>query len=656
MTKKLLVCDCLGTQQVDVAAIERATGRTCSKLYRELCGSQIDRAAKELAEDDVMIACEQESQRFVELAAELSLPLPAHVDIRDRAGWSDQGPQSGAKMAALVAEAEITRRGAQSIDITSDGVCLILGRDEAALQAARDLADILPVTLLLPPGSEIEVEPRFDTVLGTLRQATGTLGAFTVRLDAFQQPLAGGRGAPTLTSPKDNVRSDCDLILDLSGSTPLFPAPEKRDGYVRADPRSAPATAAAVLAASQMVGTFEKPLYVRLEASLCAHSRAKQPACNRCLDVCPTGAITPDGEHVSIDPMICAGCGACAALCPSEAIRYDAPSSAETLRRLAALASAFRKAGGGTPVLLVVDSEHGGEMIRLAARHGRGLPAGVISFELTELAAFGHAEMMGALTAGFGRVLVLAGPKAERDVIAFQIELANALAGSALVALLDPVDPDALSDLLYDAEAPAPRAEVAVPIGTRRQIARQGAQTLQPEAGVIALPKGAPYGAVLVHTGSCSLCLSCVSLCPSGALGDNEDLPQLRFQEDACLQCGLCANICPEDAITLVPQMNLAAEAMTQKVVHEEEPFACIECGALFGTKSTVDKIMEKLGGKHSMFANPKAAQMIQMCDKCRVNAQFHSENNPFAGAERPRPRTTDDYLAERQDKPRKDH
>lgn len=66
--------------------------------------------------------------------------------------------------------------------------------------------------------------------------------------------------------------------------------------------------------------------------------------------------------------------------------------------------------------------------------------------------------------------------------------------------------------------------------------------------------------------------------------------------------------------------------------------------------KSTIDKITEKLAGKHSMFANPDAARMIQMCDDCRVNAQFHQQNNPFAGADRPRVRTTEDYLSKRKD------
>jgi ferredoxin len=112
----------------------------------------------------------------------------------------------------------------------------------------------------------------------------------------------------------------------------------------------------------------------------------------------------------------------------------------------------------------------------------------------------------------------------------------------------------------------------------------------------------------------------------------------------------LCVNVCPEKAITLQPQLNLTDGALRQEVLYEEEPFPCIKCGSLFGSKSTVERIMEKLAGKHAMFATPGAASMIQMCDNCRIDAQFHSQDNPFQGGERPRPRTTDDYLSKRKD------
>jgi ferredoxin len=321
-------------------------------------------------------------------------------------------------------------------------------------------------------------------------------------------------------------------------------------------------------------------------------------------------------------------------------------------RRISTLAATYRTAGGSpAPRLLVHDETHGAEMIALSARFGRGLPAQVIPLEVSALAGFGHAEMVAAIACGFADVAILLAPKTERDALDTEVPLARAIAGEDKIQVLDLADPDALSAVLYDTAAPEGAvADPILPLGSRRQVARLAAKAIHAEQEVLPLPEGAPYGAILVDAEACTLCLSCVSLCPAGALGDNDDKPQLRFQEDACLQCGLCANICPEQAITLQPQLNLTETALSQTVLHEEEPFACVECGSLFGVKSTVERIMEKLAGSHSMFQNNDAARLIQMCDNCRVQAQFHSTDNPFQGGERPKVRTSEDYFSKRRD------
>lgn len=649
MEKTFLLCDCLGSQDIDAPALSKATGLPCSKVYTCLCTDQIGIAAEAMAAGDTVIACQQERPRFEELAAEIEADVPEFVDIRDRAGWHDDKGDATPKMAALLAEQQLAAPAPRVLDLVSEGTCLIMAPPALALEVAETVADTLAVTVLWQGDYDTAVDPRFDVVKGDLRKASGALGNFNLTFDQLQMLIPGGRGAPSFTAPRDGAKSQCDIILDLTGNTSLFPAPHKRDGYLRADPGSKPAVAEAVREAMQMVGTFEKPLYVRLTKSLCAHSRAEQPACSNCLDLCPTGAITSAGEHVAIDPMICAGCGSCSAVCPSGAITYDAPPVDTLFRRVSTLASTYRKAGGNAPRLLVHDEDHGAEMIRLYARFGAGLPVDVIPLAVDALAGFGHAEMLAALGCGFAHVDVLLSPRTERDVIEVQAELARAISGTDTIRLIDVADPDALETALVT-ETLQPAHDTLLPLGTRRQVARLAGKTLQPEAKVIDLPDAAPYGAVLVDTDACTLCLSCVSLCPSGALGDNPDLPQLRFQEDACLQCGLCANICPEDAITLKPQLNLTAQAFTQVVLHEEEPFACIECGSLFGVKSTVEKITEKLAGKHAMFASSEAAKMIQMCDNCRINAQYHAQNNPLAGKERPRVRTSEDYFSKRKD------
>ena len=650
MPKHLILCDCLGSQAIDRDAVAKATGLSCPRVHTALCTREIDRAAAAITAGEALIACTQEAARFAELAADLDCPEPGFVDLRDRAGWSEDR-DTGPKMAALVAEALVPAAPVKSLDVVSEGLCLILGRPDVALAAAERLAGTLAVTVLLDAEADLPVSRAFEVVRGRLRGATGTLGAFTLRIDALRQMEPGGRGAFGFGAPRDGAETRCDVILDLSGGPALFPAPHKRDGYLRADPGAPAAVAAAVFEAAEHVGTFEKPLHLAFEESLCAHSRAGQTGCTRCLDICPTGAIRPDGDHVAIDPMVCAGCGACSALCPSGAITYDAPPVAHLLTRLRVLAETFRDAGGAAPRLLVHDAPHGAEMIALAARFGRGLPADVIPFEVAALAGFGHAEMLAALALGFVAVDILPAPRTERDPIAAEIALASAMGGAARLRLLDVTDPDALSDGLY-AHRPDPLGHAPVlPLGNRRQVARLAARSLLSEADTpIPLPVGAPYGAVLVDTEACTLCLSCASLCPSGALLDNPDTPQLRFREDACLQCGLCATVCPEDAITLLPRFDPTDAALGQTVLHEEEPFACIECGKLFGVRSTVEKIMEKLAGKHAMFTETGSGRLIQMCNDCRIRAQVHGASNPFAAAERPRVRTTDDYISKRRD------
>ena len=45
------------------------------------------------------------------------------------------------------------------------------------------------------------------------------------------------------------------------------------------------------------------------------------------------------------------------------------------------------------------------------------------------------------------------------------------------------------------------------------------------------------------------------------------------------------------------------------------------------------------------MFADESRSELIKMCGDCRVEAQAEAGDDPFSGGERPRIRTTQDYI-----------
>ncbi|SNY98504.1 4Fe-4S dicluster domain-containing protein [Halomonas sp. hl-4] len=528
----------------------------------------------------------------------------------------------------------------------SRGHAMVIGSASDAEQAGRALQNsgLASITLLManaddPATQSPEASPQTETPLDTSPQGhaqplvrhvmtpgqitalriSGHLGAFDVQLDDDVE-------APLNLARAFIDRDHFDVVLDLNAN-PVMAAELPPPGYVLLDWTDVDRRRDAVDAVAELVGEFDKPRYFQVNSDLCAHSSSGNTGCTRCLDVCPADAISSHQgrieSQIEIDPYLCQGVGSCTSACPTGAIEFRLPDTRRQQDTLSTWLAAYREAGGQAPVLRFIthDSQD--------AEQAAGVtPAGhVLDIPLEELGAAGHDQWLTALASGAAEVRIQQHADMPARLSAFladQVRQAQTL----LTALGH--DPDRVQ-LLADDDAQArdalpmltPLTDQPLALNEPNKRARLNivlarlAELGAPSGQRHAMPQGAAYGSIQVDSDACTLCHACVSNCPTPALSSGGKAPSLNFREADCVQCGLCEQACPEDAITLMPGFLAADERETRQVCHEEAPFECIGCGKPFATASTVANIKAKLAD-HPYFAGD-AMLRLEMCEDCRV-------------------------------------
>ena len=517
-----------------------------------------------------------------------------------------------AKVAAIVAlDAQGMPEAIDSVGYRSAGKTLIIGAALDVLPQADRLATVLPVTVLLTDAQDSERPGlRIYPVLQVRGLVlSGWLGAFHATWQAPGQ-------APS--------QERFDLVLDL-GATPQIASHQKPHGY-HAPGSDEAARAAALEALTDMVGDFEKPKYFAYKERLCAHSRNARTGCNACIDVCSAGAIEGAGNLVKVNPYLCAGCGACSTVCPTGAMTYAYPSPQHTGSRLKALLQAWFEVEGSEPVVLL-HSESGGHLL---ANLPEPVPSRVLPVALHHTASTGLEVWLTALAYGASGVTVL---MTDEDAPQYTAALDQQMQFAQMVMeglgydgphlqLLRVSSPPELALALQHAprgEVPSQRAGYNIAADKRNtldyaldHLYRHAPQQV-PE---IPLPPGAPFGALAVNRDTCSLCMACVGACPASALQDGQNAPQLRFIEKNCVQCGLCADTCPENAIALVPRLSFSESRRQAVLLNETQPFHCIRCSKPFGTLRMIESMLARLAS-HPAFAGN--LDRMKMCGDCRV-------------------------------------
>lgn len=292
-----------------------------------------------------------------------------------------------------------------------------------------------------------------------------------------------------------------------------------------------------------------------VDASRCLRMRFSESSCQRCLKVCPHGAVNLDGG-LAMHSDQCHGCLLCTAVCPVGAIEQNNDFNV-ILAQLAQVSGPVlgccrtrEQANSTLSCLGGLSAEH---LLLLCY----SLP-GVLTLNLTACSNCCNNGMIpclqqrlenlsvAGLLDGGCRIVI-----AERaDDICYQVETVDRR--SFFKSFRNSLFKSAADILVTTTIKTGQRSAYGGKRLPRRREYLNRARTKVSAELEDRIRKR--FDALVLIEGSCTNCQGCVAICPTGALLSNGDESSPEFDRILCTGCGLCVEFCLDGAVRMQPE------------------------------------------------------------------------------------------------------
>lgn len=374
---------------------------------------------------------------------------------------------------------------------------------------------------------------------------------------------------------------------------------------------------------SRNIGDFEIDKTILFDDKKCQYSHRQKTEfsyCKDCVGVCPTMAISSDDENrlLVFSQVDCILCGKCVCVCPSGAMQ----KANATLDNLHKALKLYKDK-------IVVVCENIEDFERFSQKceadsTSEAILEDIYPLVLPSVNLLNYAYLL-SIVQESGRVCVVCGEidKQVKESIDFINDIYQRILGRVAIFEGDSMDFRQLAESLPFYHYARSEGEFL-----RESFANR----------IKFLVKGGSFGALKnslniiytdlkIDTAKCTLCNACVESCNANALINAKDNFSLLLNPSLCTACGYCIDTCAEKCLDMsFDGFVLDEKFLNYRVLAKDEPFRCVECGEIFATNKSIQKVKNIL--QNAFIGDEIKLKSIECCEKCKVKIMFNSPLN----------------------------